>query len=306
MYLYEDNGEKVELDQEYLQGLYDILNDEYFDGKLGDCTIGTFSGRKVRTLGYFHLNSTYVDQNKRMFVHSFSAPNGRIYIDSDNFAELCKPEINLNANYKWTTKQMEATLLHEMCHYWTWKRGNAPTQGHGPEFRMIASHVSKKSDGKFSIQRLASAEEMQNLELDPELRASMQKRAENKINNTYVILLYRENGTVYLSRTTSWQAIAKSTKIHSNTGVTFISPAKKIEVYRDKELTENLNERGYSSNCIGELKWWDITRKDFSAGTSLVDMITAYPHKTLVFADLSNEIYTREDQLAEFVRSWKN
>lgn len=35
MYLYEENDEKIELDRKYLEELYDCLNQEYFDGKLG-------------------------------------------------------------------------------------------------------------------------------------------------------------------------------------------------------------------------------------------------------------------------------
>lgn len=306
MYLYEEDGEKVELDQEYLQGLYDTLNDEYFNGKLGPCKIGTFSGRKVRTLGYFKIPNIRINRRQgRMFTVD-GLTGDIISINQENFYDYCEPEILLNANYKWTPDQMEATMLHEMCHYWTYIDGWAPRQAHGTDFRYIGKIVSDKSKGKITIQRLADAEQMKQLELKPELQDAMDRRKENKLINTYVILMYWKDGNTRLSRTTSWKAISETMNFYANKVLTsfflknFVEPAK-IEVYKNRSVTESLESNEYLSNSIGMLKWWNVSdQPDF------IKNIQSYDHLTYDFEGHSDSSVKLIDSIERFIQQVKS
>ena len=120
-----------------------------------------------------------------MFINGWE----RIYIDRNNFAELCHPTIELNGNYSGTEHGFLETLVHEMCHYYTEMDGYCPRQGHGFEFRNIGSIVTSRSNGMFTIQRLASAEQMTELELSDEMKAKRERRLvqlqEGRSNTTY-------------------------------------------------------------------------------------------------------------------------
>ena len=58
--------------------------------------------------------------------------------------------------------------------------GRCPGQAHGKEFYAIGNIVSSSSNGRFTIQRLATAEEMKEWELSPEMQAKKDKRIANK------------------------------------------------------------------------------------------------------------------------------
>ena len=306
MYLYEENGDKIELDQKYLEDLYDLLNREYFDGKLGKCEIGTFSGKNVRTLGYFKMADGTKSSGLNGRLFRYASDGSKQFGTSENFVELFKPQIKLNANYRWTEEQMEATMLHEMCHYWTFKSGWAPTQAHGTEFRNVAGYVSGKSDGKFDIKRLAGAEELSNLELRPELKASMDRKQERKSNNTYVVLIEFNNGRTMLSRTSTPDLILTDLLLrlkglkYAYFRSSFGTPAK-MEVFRNGELASMLASKGYSTNFRGKLKFWSLNSNE-------ADEISRYPHKTFDFSavdlDVSNYDEMAKDMTAGFYKSF--
>jgi len=77
-----------------------------------------------------------------------------------------------------------------MCHYYTYMNGRIPVQAHGREFREIATYVTRKSNGAFTIQRLASAEEMEGYKLDDGIK--VRTRSHNKPNYN---LIFLNNGT---------------------------------------------------------------------------------------------------------------
>ena len=241
---------------------YDEMNAKLFGGQLGQCDFNIFTsgrGSQGRTLGFFRMNGRGLKieiATRKMFGHNDWFPNDKEYVNKSNFYPVCRPSIELNGNYSGTEHAFLGTLVHEMCHYYTYMNGYAPKQGHGTEFRNIAYRVSYKSNGEFSIQRLASAEEMQNFELSDEMKAKQEKRLSNKKASLMAIFVYNINGTVKLS-TTSSQALA--TRI--------IDSYKKLDVPKvvvsnDLRLIELLYSHGYRRN-FRTWRYWNVGNTDW-------------------------------------------
>ena len=188
-----------------------------------------------------------------MYVGASFAP---IYIDEYNFVRLCKPKIEINGNYSGLEKAFLATLVHEMCHYYTYMRGYCPKQGHGKEFKEIGLRVSSRSDGMFTIQRLASAEDMSNLDLSDEMKAKNEKRLENKKSIITAIFDYRTNGQIHLTMTSNKPLIEMIINSHE-TKQTF-----KVVVSNDKNLINFLFDKGYRKN-LRTWRYWFVQGKDW-------------------------------------------
>ncbi len=241
---------------------YDEMNAKLFRGQLGQCDFNIFTsgrGSQGRTLGFFRMNGRGLKieiATRKMFRHNDWFPNDKEYVNKSNFYSVCRPSIELNGNYSGTEHAFLGTLVHEMCHYYTYMNGYAPKQGHGTEFRNIAYRVSCKSNGEFSIQRLASAEEMQNFELSDEMKAKREKRLANKKASLMAIFVYNINGTVQLS-TTSSQALANR----------IIDSYKKLDVPKvvvsnDLKLIELLYSHGYRKN-FRTWRYWNVENTDW-------------------------------------------
>lgn len=241
---------------------YDEMNAKLFGGQLDQCDFNIFTsgrGSQGRTLGFFRMNGRGLKieiATRKMFRHDDWFPNDKEYVNKSNFYSVCRPSIELNGNYSGTEHAFLGTLVHEMCHYYTYMNGYAPKQGHGTEFRNIAYRVSYKSNGEFSIQRLASAEEMQNFELSDEMKAKQEKRLSNKKASLMAIFVYNINGTVKLS-TTSSQALANR----------IIDSYKKLDVPKvvvsnDLRLIELLYSHGYRRN-FRTWRYWKVENTDW-------------------------------------------
>lgn len=194
------DSKHIDLTTSWLREKYDLLNKELFDGKLGNCDFGIFTtgrGSSGRTLGLFSMENDNLKAERRTRRIYADTYFGKRYIYNDNdFERICKPKISLNGNYKWTEKAALSTLLHEMCHYYTYMNGFAPKQGHGWEFKSIASIVSSKSNNTFPVERIASAEEMKEVELNQEIAQRNERRKENKIGRMVPVFIYFTNGIV--------------------------------------------------------------------------------------------------------------
>lgn len=182
----------------WMEEKYNKFNETLFLNSLGDCI---FSVKPIgdKAYGRFQLTAPdlYIERySNRLFINNpYEIANK--YVNSENFFQKAQPMIILNGNYLATEEAWENTLVHEMCHYYTYKDGRVPKQGHGPEFRRIADRVAMYSDGRFSIQRLATAEESVNYELGQ----NEVDRLEKKFSNIIVILVYRQNGSVEMTIT---------------------------------------------------------------------------------------------------------
>ena len=177
----------------------------------------------------------------------------RVYVDRKNFVEMCHPTIELNGNYSGTEHGFLATLVHEMCHYYTYMNGYCPKQGHGPEFRQIGSIVSSRSNGLFTIQRLASAEDMSQLELNDEMKAKREKRLNNKKASVTAVLVFTIYGKVRLTMTSSQNLIDTISNEENRRG-------ENVVTSNDSNVIDYLFSKGYRKN-MRTWRYWSLEDK---------------------------------------------
>lgn len=189
-YLREDTEGKFKPTTEWMEKWYNIMNNDLFQGMLGGCTLTQFTtgrGSNGNSLGWFKMdvpNLRYVVSTQEIYKTDYYG--NRIRINRSNFEEECKPTIALNVNYSSSEESWLEVLVHEMCHYYTYMNGKCPKQAHGPEFRQIASFVARMSNGRFSIQRVVSADSMQSFELDTEV-------VDKKLKNIFALVVFRDD-----------------------------------------------------------------------------------------------------------------
>jgi hypothetical protein len=242
--------------REWMAEKYDEMNNQLFGGRLMECGFEVFTkgaGMEGGVLGWFCITGRNIRikrSNRRIFQQ-----NGwsETYVHRDNFVSICRPVIKLNGNYHGTEHGFLATLVHEMCHYYTYMDGYAPVQGHGREFKEIGAIVSSRSKGMFSIQRLATAEEMNEMSLNADMKAKKQKRLANKKASVSAILVFAKNGEVKLT-------------ISSNTGLiqTIEETEKKrgenVFVSNNAEVIDFLFNKGYKKN-MRSWRYWNLKDK---------------------------------------------
>ena len=117
----EDSG-VIEPTVAWVKQKYNEFNAKYFDNFLPKCSIsvkplgekaggvlaGTF--RFMNTQGFINLGDSFM-----------YCKNGEYFkLDNkENIYRLLKPTITINSKYKAPIKQLENTIIHEMCHYYT-------------------------------------------------------------------------------------------------------------------------------------------------------------------------------------------
>lgn len=268
------SGEKIRPTVEWMREKYDELNSWLFGGELGGCNFNVFTtgdGSQGGTLGWFKLtgNDVYIDRNsRRLYFDGFKkreTDNGflsilvKTNITRENFVEFCRPTIELNGHYTATEEAWLGTLAHEMCHYYTYMNGICPKQGHGPEFRSIGEAISSRSDGLFTIQRLASAEQMTNFELDDEMKSKREARINNKKSRMIVLLIFTKTGKVELSLSTSEKLIHDIITFNLNDRNHRLSKSNisKVITSNDANLVEYFFSRGYRKS-FRTYRFWDF------------------------------------------------
>lgn len=247
---------------QWMSEKYDEMNNLLFDGELMECDFGIFTtgeGSQGGVLGWFKMTGKNLN-GKRSTRRLFKRYGwDEININRGNFVELCEPRIELNANYHGKEESFLATLVHEMCHYYTYMDGYMPVQAHGREFRQACAMVQAKSNGRFTIQRLASAEQMAGLELSDEMKEKRRKRVENRKSKTTVLIYWDNNGKAKLVTTTD-QKLVEHLKANAY---------KKLIVSTDPNLFEMLYNLRYRNNMrLGgtrrpSWRYWDVTGKDW-------------------------------------------
>jgi predicted SprT family Zn-dependent metalloprotease len=220
------------------------------------------SGSQGKTLGRFMLRNKNIfvkRHNRNMYFRSYS---GDKYINKDNFVELCMPCIMLNGHYSGTEEALQSTLVHEMVHYYDYMFGRCPKQGHGPGFRKIASMVSSRSNGMFTVQRLASAEVMSNYKLDDDMREKRDKRITNKKAKSMVIFVYRCNGEIEMTivSNTNKRIPEKIRNYYKRMGSKVV---KEIIVSTDPELIDMLYSNGFGK-VMRTWRYWNVEKKPWA------------------------------------------
>lgn len=238
---------------------YDEMNQKLFGGELGRCLFDIFTkgkGSEGGVLGWFKITNRNIriDRYSRRMFWGYGW--GRENIDRNNFYDKCCPLIELNGNYSGTEKGFLATLVHEMCHYYTYMYGYAPKQGHGREFKEIGYLVSSRSNGMFTIQRLANAEQMSELELSDEMKEKREKRLATRKSKITAILDFRKNGEIHLTTTSSQNLIRNIVCTYKNDNVI------KILVSNDANLIDLLFSKRYRKN-MRSWRYWNVTNDDW-------------------------------------------
>ena len=252
----EHSTEKIKPTTEWMTKWYDIMNKRLFNGELGACILRPFTsgkGSNGRTLGWFKITASNIKvdrSTRRIFKSDYYS---RQYVDRSSFPIICKPCIELNANYSAPEDSWLNTLVHEMCHYYTYMYGYAPKQGHGPEFREIGAIVSSKSNGLITIQRLASAEEMTHFELDADIKQKNQERLDRKKSNLNVCVIILDNKQVRLVTTTSMKLVDEIANLHNTKNDTLYFGCS-----HETGLVELLYSKGYRSS-MRTYRYWDIS-----------------------------------------------
>lgn len=240
---------------EWMSAKYAEMNDELFGGKLGECRFAIFTtgrGSEGGTLGWFKITgrNIRVDRySRRMFFNGWE----KEYINRNNFVQLCKPQIELNGNYSGTEQGFLATLVHEMCHYYTYMNGYCPRQGHGKEFKEIGFIVSSRSNGLFTIQRLATAEEMSQLELNDEMKEKRAKRLANKKASVTAIIVFTKERKVKLTITSNPNLINMISTSEEERGSNVVTS-------NDADVIEYLFSKGYKKN-MRSWRYWSLEDK---------------------------------------------
>lgn len=261
-------GENVKIKPtvEWMAKKYEEMNSRLFDNRLGECNFRIFTsgkGSQGSRLGCFGFDSRNIRINihtRRMFIPG-TWGHDDIIINQLNF-EICKPYIALNGNYSATEEAWLNTLIHEMCHYYTYMNGRAPKQGHGPEFRSIASYVAANSNGTITIERLASAEKMKNFELDDEFKEKCERRVQNKINRLQCIIIETNSNEHELTLSSNDDVIKKVINYNTN-------KCKRILWSADSNLIKTLYDFGYKKN-FRTYRYWTMSQdkwdkiKDFN------------------------------------------
>ena len=277
--LTESSEEKMKPSKEWMEKRYDEMNRELFNNELGSCVLDVFisgKGSKGNSLGKFRMKgkNLYIENNRdrRLFIQK---GYNSIYINRSNFEELCEPVIELNGNYNASEESLLNTLIHEMCHYYTYMNGYAPVQAHGTEFRNIAGVVSRRSNGRFVIQRLATAEEMEDFELDSDI-------LDKKLKNMNAVLIFMPDNEVRAVTTTSKKLISELMVSEPN--------AKEIRVYKDERFLRLFNKYIELSNSR-TYSYWIVNKYP-----EVMEKLDDYPYETSVgktddYLDVVNIIY---------------
>lgn len=240
---------------EWMAERYNEANQKLFNGALGECDFNVFTtgrGSQGGTLGWFKIAARGImadRHSRKMFKQGLD----RVYVDRKNFVEMCHPTIELNGNYSGTEHGFLATLVHEMCHYYTYMNGYCPKQGHGPEFRQIGSIVSSRSNGLFTIKRLASAEDMSQLELNDEMKAKREKRLNNKKASVTAVLVFTIYGKVKLTMTSSQNLIDTISNEENRRG-------ENVVTSNDSNVIDYLFSKGYRKN-MRTWRYWSLEDK---------------------------------------------
>ena len=241
---------------QWMRQRYDEANQKLFNLKLGGCEFGIFTtgkGSRGSTNGWFRLtgNGLYIDRySRRLFKKIGWSEDEKI--NYGNFPELAKPKIELNGNKSGSEWAFMVTLVHEMCHYYTYMNGRVPPQGHGPEFVSIANEITSRSNGQIEVTKKATLERMRHFVVDDKIDQINKKAAATKRAKTTALVVFKQ-GETRLVMTSSEKLIYDITNIESKRKDTI-----QITRSNDADLIDTLINDGYRS-LMRTYRFWNIT-----------------------------------------------
>ena len=186
-----DDKTLITITPEWMEQKFEEMNKLLFNGILYKCKFSLFTsgkGSRGGILGWFKINKDYNVIWKQDYRHggyqAYVKDNwgDSFMLQPEEFVYYMHPLIQLNGNYNWTEKAALSTLVHEMCHYYVHRNGYWPKQAHGPEFMQVARMVSAKSNEFFTVERLAKAEQMEQMDFTNDMKAFNNRRASKGVH----------------------------------------------------------------------------------------------------------------------------
>lgn len=192
-----DDKQLITITPEWMEQKFDEMNVLLFGGMLPKCKFSLFTtgkGSQGHTLGWFKTNRDYqVNYRFMNWSNTYRCSGWQFYLygqdsmEPEDFAYHMNPLIQLNGNYTWTEKAALSTLVHEMCHYRQHLFGfyEATRKGtihHGVTFQRIAEQVSKKSNDFFTVEKIARAEQMEQMDFTDAMKAKHAAQASKGIH----------------------------------------------------------------------------------------------------------------------------
>lgn len=278
---------------QWMAARYDEMNLKLFGGCLGECDFGIFTsgkGAEGRTLGYFTMQARglqYIKSTRKMII------NGQPIVNRNNFYRTCSPVIKINGNYSGEESAFLNTLVHEMCHYYTYMDGFVPKQAHGREFKNIAASVAYRSNGEITIERLATAEDMSKLQLSDEMKAKADERVKRKKSSMTAIFRFMKNGEIQLTNTSSKGLIDLVVRSSQQGGVA------KVVTSNDQNLIDILYQKGYKKS-MRTWRYWAIRDMSFIGDLNSYDVIV-YENNTFDENKMRNTKDIIKEVIEEFI-----
>ena len=166
-----EGSETIEPTVSWVKSKYNEFNNKYFDGFLPKCSIsvkplGESCGHvKAGTFRFMNSKGSILYGGANVY---YDSRNDRYeQINRDTIYRLLKPVITINSKYSAPPEQIENTIIHEMCHYYTFfnkdgslRVADRENDMHGDDFMKAAEMVSEKSGGKIKINALLSSEDI--------------------------------------------------------------------------------------------------------------------------------------------------
>ena len=261
--MFEDYSFKTEgfsATNSWMDSWFDRLNQELFGGVLQKCDLSVFSSGKDsgNALGWFSINNDNIriERGSRQMYDASHCVNlsgkvyGKTYIDSKNFVQMCQPSIQVNGNYTGNELVFLNTLIHEMCHYYTYYNGYAPKQPHGVEFKRVAAMIARKTNNFISIQRLSTADEMSQIAFTDEFKKSKKAEFENRRKRILGVLVFKINGNIDLTLTSNEALINGIVRTRMRAQDTI-----KIYEIDDPNFVYEMFIKGFRKN-MRSYRWW--------------------------------------------------
>jgi len=198
---------------EWMSAKFDELNSRFFEGKLpkpafevkplGGHTYGRFSFGK--SLKYNTRTRMPVDEAGRDLT-------------------IYDPTISLNSEMARTEHYLEATLLHEMVHWYVdWKYvllgSGFPKQAHGFEFKNVCSRINRQSNDEYELGTYRDAS-MENLVKDERLMNAQERAEARKANQkiNVVVVKYKKGieGFIIMSPGSMWHIMREIDDINND------------------------------------------------------------------------------------------
>lgn len=254
--------------EEWMLENYVRLNKELFNNYLGSCKLIPYSKKNTNNiLGCFRMNGHDLKvnlQTRQIFQQQFWGSQIS-YVDRYSFEDICEPSIELNTRYKATEEAWLNVLVHEMCHYYTYCDGYSPKQGHGREFRQIAETISIRSNGRFTVQCVATAEQMTNFDLDDIYQQKEDAKLQKLAKSTNIVIGVSDKQEMRLTMTSSPHLIAEILALHrKRDDMVFLGTIQNEELYKF------LASKNYVKN-FRSYRYWDITNE-----TEIINELSKY------------------------------